>query len=118
MDGDGGYQDYCHGTALLEQGDYEGALRVFQNCTNQHPHFKTEWRIMQCLRALGQHEVASEHLERAYALNQANSQVSTEYAQMIASRGETDRARAILHAILEKQSCYGPARRALAAIDD
>ena len=56
--------------------------------------------------------------ERAFQLGPQNDQAATEFARVLARRGETDRARVILGYVRARNQAYGPATRLLAEIGE
>lgn len=112
------YDAYCLGMERRLAHDYQQAPPHFLRSQMLHPHYKTCIRITEMLTALNRESEAGPFIEQAYAQNPNHSQTGTEYARLLAARGQVDEAVEILRSVVNHNSTYGPAWTLLRSLQE
>jgi len=111
---DQAFELYALGVAAATDGDHDLAITYFNRSLDVQPHFKTHHALARSLEARGAHVEAFRNYERAYHLSSRNDRAAVDYARCLLARSEKAVAAAILEAVLQRNSTYGPAMTLLA----
>ncbi|MCE5199061.1 MAG: hypothetical protein ABFD54_18110 [Armatimonadota bacterium] len=100
--------DYDKGIKAFESGDYQSALSNLQRSFALHATCKTGFYIAKAHAALGRDEEAFRAMQAAHTCNHCNPLVATAYAEMLADRGNLQKAFELLDVVIDRKA-YEPA---------
>ncbi len=106
-----GYQLYIRGMELLDNANFEEALKFFYESLEREQHFKTYHRIAQILTQTGDRDKAHIFFYHAWKMNTKNEKIAVDYADSLIIQNYYAEARLILDQILKQNPNYGPALR-------
>ena len=104
------------GRGEYEKGNFQKAMQYLEQSSQMDEHYKTYEILYLCWKNLGEPEKAFNCLEHSFALNPHCDKVAVKFAQELALRGETAKAREILNDTIRRNKTYLPAVRLLEKI--
>ncbi len=111
--------DFDKGVALLQSGDFAGAVDLLEKVIAQEPGVTAPYiDIAIAYRGLDKTEEAEAALQKALELVPAHPVASNEYGLLLRSAGRFDEARKVYEAALKEFPEYLPGRRNLGVLCD
>lgn len=104
---------YEQGSALAKAGRWAEARPLLEESWAAYPHPSTGLWLSRCLVELGEPMRAFEVAGAAHALRPSMSHVAVHFASLLVVAGDIPRAQEILAAVLDRDSNFGPAQRAV-----